>query len=713
MKDNAMGTPVKRFLTLVLTTFLGGIAQTVLAGNSDSRAAADSTGATADVRTEMLDTSFVSATEGKKQVSGLLSGNLSLDMSMLSTLPKFLGTNDIMKTLQLMPGIQTSGELDSGIYIRGGDAGHSAIMLDGATVYNPAHLMGFFSIFNSDHLKSSTLYKSDIPANYGGRLGGVVDISVKDEMLDRAEGDVNIGLLSSQATLGVPIGKKSAMYLSGRASYFNYMLSGIARVMNGAAAPDYFFQDWNITWAFRPDERNSVRINGYYGGDRMSFSQRTYQADAGLRWHNAAASVTWDSKAGERTDMKHSIHFSMFDNHVQIAQGGVSFGLPSSIMDAGYRGSLEFPLPLGKMKAGWDYVYHHTEVQHPATDNLYGFSAGNPPAPYHTHEFGASADWSVNFAAAFTLNAGLRYSGYIQSGLHGTTPFYGGPEPRLSLSYEISPTMRMQAAYALQRQYIGQVSVSGMGLPTDFWIPASARIRPQSAHSTSLGFFHSFGNGMFEYGIEAYYKRLSGLLEFDGALFDMINMAYNVEDHLMSGTGNNYGIELMFKKNYGKVSGWLSYTLGRAERSFPGIMDGKTFPSKHDRRHNLSLAVTWNPHRRWDLSAVFIYASGTAFTMPTALYMVGENMIHEYGPHNGDRMPDYHRLDLSATYLLHTGRRFKGSLNLSVYNAYARENPLYLDVKVYYDKETENISLSLIGQSLYSILPSLSYRLEF
>lgn len=665
---------------------------------------------TTAVLEEEMETSYVTAAAEEKTISGVMSGDLRLNMEKLSVLPRMLGNTDLIKTIQLMPGIQISGEMNSGIYIRGADAGHNSVLFDGAPVYNASHLMGFFSVFNSNHISASTLHKSNIPSEFGGRLSGVLDVSSRNEIPERFTGNIDAGILSSQATLGIPLGKKSGLYLSGRFSYLNYILNSIENMMNGADAPNYFFDDFNLSWVLSPDEDNSIRVNAYYGSDRLDFSQSTYQAGAGLQWHNATCSGIWESTLNGNVKMRHNLFFSMFDNHITVSMGKARMQLPSGITDFGYRGNAEIRLPAGKLKAGIDYMRHSVRVQYPEIENLYNLDSNQAPDPYCNDEFGIFADYSVGFAKGFSLKAGLRYGGsYSET----KNRFYGGFEPRVKLAYDIMPNMRIQASYSLQRQYIGQVSVSGMGLPTDFWIPVTDRIRPQTANSVSAGFSHSFSKSMFEYSVELYYKHMDGLMEFDGALFDMMNQRYIVEDHIITGTGRSYGAEFIFKKNKGKVTGWLSYTIGRSERMFADIMDGKPFPSKNDRLHNLAIAAVWSPHWRWNISGVFIYATGTAFTMPGALYMVGENIIHEYGDYNGARMPDYHRLDLSTTYILHKGKRVEGSLNLSVYNVYARQNPLYLDIMVKHNEENNNIGVNLVGRSLYSILPSLGYSLKF
>lgn len=664
------------------------------------------------LKEESIDTAaVVTAASGHKPIAGLLKGELSISPEGLGNLPKFMGVNDLFKTLQLMPGIQVSGEADAGIYIRGNDSGHNLVLLDGAPIYSPSHLMGFYSIFNGDHLAGADLYKSGISPEFGGRLGPVIDISSRTDIPETVTGSLNVGLISSQGTVGVPLGKKSAVYVSGRGTYMDYIISRLS--VSGQFTPDYGFQDYNATWTYCPDEDNNIRLSMYYGKDRADFSYLSYQARAKMAWSNAAASLSWDSGLNGRADMRHAIFFSRNGNDFGIRQAGASMSLPSHLMDLGYRGSVGMNLPYGKLSAGIFYTFHDVAVQYPVIENLYGRDAPGVPE-YRTHEFGAFAGYSADIVpGAVSADIGLRYSFCLQPLASGAPVFYSCPEPRVSLSWDAAPNLRVITSYSLQSQYVNQVAVSGIGLPVDFWMPASSQVRPQTAHSVTAGIFHAPGDGMFEYSAELYYKKLSGQLEFDGNFFDMVNREYIVGDHLLSGTGQNYGAEFMFKKNYGRVTGWVSYTLGWATRSFPEIAGGRPFPSKHDRRHNLSVVATYCPVSRLELSAVFVYASGLPFTMPVSVYIVGENVLSEYGDRNGSRMPDYHRLDFSATWHLRQKGRCRHSFNLSLYNVYARNNPIFMDVKVNYDEHDNTVELSPEGISFYRLLPSLGYVFKF
>lgn len=692
--------------TTVLTVFL--LCAALQATGQERHDMPDSLAADEDM--ELIEEAVVTSSRNEKQVEGIMSGNLRLDAESISGLPKFLGVPDILKTIQLMPGVLASGEMDSGIYIRGGDPGQNLIMLDGATIYAPAHLLGFFSIFNSDHLASATVYKSGIPSRYGSCTSGVIDIGTTDTMTGKAKGSLNIGLISSQGTLAVPLWKNSTLTFSGRGTYINYILKGTAKVMReDTEMPEYGFQDWNITLLTRLDPNNTLKINGYYGHDRLHFMQETYSMLAALKWYNAAASIIWEGTSGERTRNRHILSFSRYSNNISIERDPASIKMPSDITDFSYKGLTELSFRQSRLSFGGSYTFHLSNVQYPIINGLNGLIDDiGRPAPYHTHEFGIFADYSIWFNFPLTLDIGLRYSG-ASTGKR----LYTGPEPRFSIRYRPTPQTSLRAAFAIQRQYVNMVSISGMGMPTDYWTPVTDKIRPQISESASLGFSHLLWDSTVEYSIEPYFCLLDNVLEYDGELFDMVNRKYDPEEHVISGKGRNYGIEIMLKKNGGKINGWISYTLSRSERSFPDIMDGAVFPAKHDRTHNLAATASYSPAERWLFSAVFVYATGRAYTPPVGIYLIGENMIQEYGDHNSARMPDYHRLDLSATYNFRQRGRCRHSLNASIYNVYARKNPLYLDLRFNANEDTGTFDMSIKNISLYSIVPSISYTLNF
>lgn len=663
-----------------------------------------------------IDEVEVVATRRSKDIKGLTSGRLELNLKELQSLPKFLGAVDLFRTMQLTPGVQTAGELNSGLYVRGCDSGHNRILFNGATVYSPVHLVGFFSVFNSSHISSASLIKSNVSADYGGRLSGVVDVRSKDAVADRFSMCGDFGLVSSQGTVTMPLGDNSSLYLSGRGSYVNLLL-GLVDMKEDGIKPRYGFMDYNMTFVAKPGRGHSIIANAYYGRDRLSLKEYYYQVEGNMEWQNAVASLQWDWDGCSGRKAENVVYYTFYDNMLDAFMGGSVMKFPSRIQDVGYRGHFATDFLGGNLEAGGEYVRHSLDPQYPFVEDLYTDGSSVKPSRMVTHEYGVYVRDRFSAFGCLDFDLGLRYSGSVQEsrerGRNESGRFYHGLEPRASLSYQFRPGRRFALSYALQRQYMNQVVVSGIGLPTDFWLPASVSVPAQSANSLSLGYFHSTDDNDFEFSVEGYYKRLLNQLEFSGELFDLVNQTYHVEDHLLYGNGHSYGVEFMLKKNSGRLNGWLSYTLGRSVRSFPDINDGSPFPAKNDRRHDLSLVVNYKLDKHWTFSGVFVYATGNAFTMPVSLYLVGENAVNEYGPHNGARMPAYHRLDLSATYWFKKTADKESCINISLYNAYARQNPIFLTAKVGVSDDRRRMKIIPKGQSLYSLVPSISYSFRF
>lgn len=661
-----------------------------------------------------------------------MTGKLELKADALATLPHFLGTTDMIRTLQLMPGVQTSGEANSGIYIRGGEPSHNQLLLNGAPVYNAMHLLGFFSVFNSGHFSKMTLLKSDVSTEYGGRLGGVLSIETKDSIVRKIAIEGDIGLISSQGTMALPISSNSSLYVSGRATYVSPIINAIERSEDGTTL-NYGFQDYNLTYVWQPSLHSKIIINGYYGGDKFALKESQYQVDGGLKWHNLASSIRWLLTFKNKSQLEQTLYFSSYKNEIRINQNAASILFPSEIKDIGYKSHYSFRMLGGEWKTGVDYTAHLTDPQYPLITEMFGTNTSTPLQRYKTHETGVFVQYHTYLTKRLDASLGLRYSSLFHTGKYTEKKFnslgkveqttgyrsgelvkyYGGFEPYLSMNYELNANQKIILAYRLNRQYMNQVTVSGIGFPTDFWAPVSKNILPQFAHTISAGYYASILEDAYEMSIEGYYKRLNNQLEFDGEILDMVNQSYNMEDRLLLGKGEAYGVELLWKKNKGRITGWIGYTLGWSRRKFPAINNGHSFSAKHDRRHDLSVAAVYRISSKWDCSAVFVYATGNAFTMPVSLYMVGENAINEYGPHNGARMPAYHRMDLSVNYWFKKNRTKESGLNFSLYNAYARKNPIFLNVKVDTDKKQEIVRIKKKGKYLYSLLPSISYRFKF
>lgn len=663
-------------------------------------------------------------------LQGAITGKLTLDFDKLGTLPRFLGHTDVVRTLQLLPGVQASGELNSGIYIRGGDPAHNNILLNGAPIYNAMHLMGFFSLFNGDHYSQATLQKSYISPEYGGRLSSVLEMSSHDEIADQFSIRGSVGLISSQATASIPTGDFGTIYLSGRTTYLRPFLK-LFRSDDGMKML-YDFADVNLSYTAAPVDGGKLLINGYFGNDHADMEEYQYQIAGKIKWNNGAASAQWQQTLSDGCRLDATAYFSWYRNHISIDQNNVHIIFPSEIRDTGAR--LKFSMPVGAsyLTIGTDYAFHYVDPQVPDAMEMFGNTRRQDHQIYNTHEIGIYANLRTPWNEHLLTDIGLRYSNLLHTGaytdrLHdeiGTTiaetdlgkgihKYYGNAEPRIGITWIPRHDSRIRASYIATAQYMNQVMTSGLGFPTDFWVPASRNIKPQRAHAVNVGYFRTFGNGDFEASVEGYYRKMYNLLEYDGELFDMVNRRYDAESGLISGNGEAYGIELMLQKNGGRLSGWISYTLGWNNRQFPGIENGRRFPAKFDRRHDLSIAANYRINDKWDIGATFVYATGCAFTMPDRFYIVGENLINHYGAHNGARMPAYHRLDLSANLWLRRSRKTESGINFSVYNAYARNNPIFMTIKMEPNEEKTKISIRHRSISLFNIIPSIGYFFKF
>lgn len=688
--------------------------------------------------TRQLNEATITSSQQGKSVSGLSAGRIELNMEELKSLPKFIGANDPLKIIQLMPGIQTAGEGNSGIFVRGGEPGHNLILWNDAPVYNASHLLGSFSVFNTGHIGSFKLHKSNIPADYGGRLSSLIEVRSPESIPDKISVSGDIGLISSQITLAVPFNKKSALYLSGRKTYVGLTLKPFIRAMvsnKGQEMPfDYEFQDYNLTFVNRPSSRDKITLNAYWGMDKLNIEDPEYMLAGDMKWWNLATSLSWEHRWTKDIVMKNTFFLSQYQNKLDMLQNSLAASMPSHIRDIGFRN--KFTIPAGRLNinAGAEYIYHVISPQTPfvkVSNNDWGDSGTQI---YRTHETAVFLSARIQALPRLTVEAGLRYVLNFQTGPYDDltysdrgevvdsvrlgkgeiTGFRHNPEPRINFRYTPNANNSIQFSYNRQKQFINLVSISGVGLPTDFWVPASKNIPPQSGDNFSLGYFRTLFNNDYELSTEVYYRRMTNQMEFKSTLFDLFNQQYVLEKSINYGKGKAYGAEFMFKKNAGRFSGWISYTLGWSKRSFPAIMDGLEFPAKHDRRHDLSVVATYKLNEKWDFSSVFVYATGNAFTMPQGIYIQGGNIVKEYGKYNGARMPAYHRLDGSVNYWFFKRNGRESGLNFSIYNVYKHANPMYIFIVAKPSEHGNNqVVIKEKHKRLYDIIPSISWTFKF
>lgn len=648
----------------------------------------------------------VNARKSHSVVSSLTDGVIRLDMRQGGELPRFAGGIDPMRVLQLMPGVQTAGDGDSGFFVRGGDAGQSAVTLNGAPLYSYAHLFGFISAFNPGHIATFELDKRGTGSSSGLRAHSVETLTDKWSL----KGDV--GVISSQATLSVPLGGKASLYLSARRSYAEWL---IALIMSDDDDLRYALQDYDATLVWEPGNRHKLVVNAHYGDDRVRTGFDKYNFDGRIAWHNSASSLRLESKLTPRLSMENTLYFSDYANRLDVSTVGESVHSPSSIADAGYKGEISRDSEKIALRAGLQYAYRIIAPQYISADyNLVSTSETVPRPRFGTHEAAAYAEVGWKVRERLQIDLTLRY-GIYRAVQRQTKEVYRScaPEGGVSIAYRLSERTRFSASYSLGVQYTGLVPVSNISFSTDFWTAATAKNPPMRSHNLTAGYYGTLLGGRLRLSAEVYYRRMYHVLEYNMPLMSMIHNVTDITDHIYSGDGEACGIEMMAVYSTPRLSCWLGYTLARSVRRFDRLNGGNPFPAKQDRRHDLSLAVTWHPSPRWDVGAVFVYASGAAFTSPTGFYLAGGSFVRGHGSYNGSRLPDYHRLDLSVTrWLGREGARAHG-INLSLYNAYARKNPLYVSWPIHYSEAEEVLKASRRKHYIYTIIPSLSWIFRF
>lgn len=668
-----------------------------------------------------IDTVQITAERDNENVTSSEMGVLRLDPKEVRNVPVLFGERDIVKTLQLLPGVKSAGEGNSGFYVRGGGTDQNLILLDEAPVYNASHLLGFFSVFNSDALKDVTLYKGGMPAEYGGRASSVLDIRMKDGNKKRLGLTGGVGLISSRLTAEAPIVKdKGSFMISGRRTYADVFLK-LSRdtVINNSTL---YFYDMNAKANYTINEKNRIFLSGYFGRDVFGFSDFF-----GLNWGNTTGTVRWNHLFSEKLFSNTSFFFSDYDYKFFVGDEENGFGLSSRIQDFNFKEDITwFPSNKHTVKFGGQLI-HHTFVPgelEVGTDVTFTV----PEAPRRYGLEGAlylRDEFRVN--NRITVNYGLRLSSFHNMGgtsytfdeegevltetNHDRWDFFEnnfGLEPRISGRYLVNESNSIKGSYTRNFQYVHLLSNSVSTSPTDVYVPTSNIVKPQIADQVALGYFTNLNDDMFEVSFEAYYKWLQNQIDYRNGADLILNNT--VESELVFGKGRSFGGELLVRKRKGKLTGWFSYTLSRALRTFDEINDGNEFPARQDRIHDLSVTLIYQIAPRLTASGNFVYYTGDAVTFPSGRYDIDGFVVPYYTERNGYRFPDYHRLDLGLTYDLKDRKRWSHSLNLSCYNVYGRENAFSITFE-----ESTNVpgQTQAVRTALFKIVPSLSYDFEF
>ncbi len=681
------------------------------------------------------DAVVITSTRQDQNVKDTDMGRMDLSIETIKSLPALGGEVDVIRAIQLMPGVKGSGDVSSGLYVRGGGPDQNLVLLDEAVVYNIGHLFGFFSVFNSDAIKNNTLYKGSMPAEYGGRLSSVLDVTMKDGNNKTFGLAGGIGNIASRLTIEGPIQKdKSSFLVSGRRTYADVLarpfLKGTDFEGNG-----YYFYDLNLKANYRFSDKDRVFLSGYFGRDVFNFKS-TDGFNLNMPWGNSTATLRWNHLFSSKLFMNATAVYNSYYFGANSSFDNFSSKFYSGVRD--WNGKLDFdyfPSSKHQIKFGANYTYHTFTpytVEAVVGDTEINTDQQNKQ---NAHEMAVYVRDEIELTEKLSVNIGLRASAFQQVGPYKTAVVneegipidsisygqgepiatYGGIEPRINIRYSLTNTSSLKAGVTVANQYIHLVSNSTALLPTDLWVPSTKVVKPQRGVQYSLGYFQNFADNMYEVSVETYFKTLNNQIEFSENYVPELNAL--IENSFVFGKGRAYGLELFAQKQKGKLTGWVGYTLSRTERTFPDISNGKTFPARYDRTHDLSVVAIYDISERWNLGATFVYNTGQAITLPNSFYMI-ENWIYtEFDmPRNSYRLKPYHRLDLSATYRLNKNpkAKFKSDLNISIYNVYSRFNPFFLyaipEVGEGTTSTTGSINIKLKQVSLFPIIPSLTWN---
>lgn len=655
-----------------------------------------------------------------------------IDLQLMNKLPVLIGERDFIKSMQLLPGVQAASEGSSGFYVRGGSVDQNLIVLDDATVYNPSHLLGFFSSFNADAIKEATLYKGNAPAQYGGRISSVLDVRMNEGDNQQFHVGGGVSLIAARIMAEGPIQKgKSSFLVSGRRTYADLFtrLSSNETIKNTVL----YFYDINAKMNFNLGKKSRLHISGYYGQDELGLS------DFHLRWHNAVGTLRFQHLIRSNVFSNTSFVFSDYSSTVKVNTDSVGVKLRSEIMDFQLKQEFQiYPSHKHTIRTGVISTVHIVTPGEIDGSGANGFNITDlskryswENALYINHEWTA-LHWMniqtglrvVNFNATGPGDFYVKNnSGEISDTLH--YPAFSFPasylniEPRLFFNIQPFRYTSIKLGYARHTQFLHLLANSFASNPTDKWVPSSNLVRPEISDQVSLGVFQQVHQQMFEISLEGYFKHLQSLLDYKNGADVLNNELYEAD--LLSGNGRAYGMEFCFKKNKGKFTGWIAYTLSRSERRIEGINDFNWYPARQDRTHDLSIVLmyTW---KRFSFSGVFVYYTGNAVTFPSGKYEIDGRIIYVFTERNGYRMPDYHRLDLGVAIDIRSNKeRFnkKGlpkrkmivsELTLGAYNVYNRHNTYRITFR---ESKTEPGKTEAVSTALFGIVPYIGYNFKF
>ncbi|SFD51996.1 TonB-dependent receptor [Spirosoma endophyticum] len=676
--------------------------------------------------------------------------SIDVPIAQIKKIPAFLGEKDVLKVLQLMPGVQKGSEGQTGIYVRGGGPDQNLIILDDAVVYNASHLFGFFSVFNGDAIKSVELIKGGFPARYGGRLSSVIDLNMKDGNREKLHGEGGIGLIASRLTLEGPLtkNKKGSFLVSGRRTYLDIVAAPIIDAQTqGQTQAGYYFYDLNAKANYDFSPKDKIYLSAYFGRDRFYAHDNVQNTDTGLRWGNATGTLRWNHLFNQKLFSNTSLIFSDYKFQISADEKGsvdnltYSLRYNSGIRDFSLKYDLDYyPTPTHSVRAGIQSTYHRFTPSAVVLQNASINQSIDNISNIDVIESGIYAEDTWRPSNRWRINGGLRVS-YFQQKDAG----YVRPEPRISGAFTLKPDLSIKASYAMMNQYVHLLSNTGIGLPTDLWVPSTDRVKPQQSQQVAIGIAKDFTTGgAFAKGltltVEGYYKTMANIINYkEGASFLLINdptaaNSLRWEDNVTAGRGWSYGAEFLLQKKVGRFSGWAGYTLSWTQWQFAELNGGQPYYPRYDRRHDISLVGIYELNKRITLSATWVYGTGNALTIPIGRYDtyrasnalvyggtpgIVQNFFQnvrtsdDYGTQkNSFRAEAYHRFDFGIQF--HKQKKHhERTWEISFYNLYNRRNPFFYQLESVVATSKTPARTALFRYSVFPIVPAVSYNFKF
>ncbi|WP_460636953.1 TonB-dependent receptor [Larkinella harenae] len=660
---------------------------------------------------------------------------IAVSMSQLNKIPALMGEKDVLKVIQLMPGVQKGSEGNAGVYVRGGGPDQNLITVDEAVVYNPSHLLGFFSVFNGDALQHVELTKGGFPARYGGRLSSVIEMGMKEGDKEGIHGTGSVGLIASRFTLEGPLKKGKASFLvSARQCYLGALTRLIPASPESGLPSRSGFGDYNAKLSFDLGANDQLYLSGYTGSDQFE-AQRVSgnrALNASMGWGNTTGTLRWSHQFSNTVSAHTALIVSQYRMRVSNEEASVAqnasaqpnvfqLNYQSNIRDISLKHDLDVAAgSRHQLRFGFQVTPHRFTPSAVVTSSVETNISGKTNQPINVIESGVYAEDVWQPTDRWRVNAGLRVSHFWHKDAQ-----YVRPEPRLSVGYKLPADWTIKGAYAQMNQYVHMLSSTGVGLPTDLWVPTTDRVKPQQSEQFALGLVKDFASDL-TLTVEGYHKTMKNNISYrEGASFLLTDEKARWEDNVTAGKGWSYGGEVMLQKKAGRLTGWLGYTLSWTQWQFADLNGGRPFFPRYDRRHDFSVVGVYELSKRLTLSGTWVYGTGQALTVPSSRYAVsvnnpehtgspftGTQNVKDYGDKNSFRAEPYHRMDLSLQF--HTRKKSRESIwELSVYNAYSRRNPFYYSLESKVAVENKPSKTVLYRYSLFPVVPSISYTFKF